>query len=65
MARTLDVSAQAISNSCSEGKFPANWRDIVEELVEPLGIDVHSPEFKVLFKMKRPKDLDGQAVAAE
>lgn len=51
----LGVADTSISNAVSSGKFPASWRDVVEDLVGPLGIDVQNRAFKKLFNMKPVK----------
>lgn len=61
----LDVGDTAISNACTKNMFPASWRDVLEELCAPLGIDTAAPEFKGLFNMKRAQSSEGAEVAAE
>lgn len=61
----LDVGDTAISNACTKNMFPASWRDVLEELCDPLGIDTAAPEFKGLFNMKRAHCSEISEVAAE
>lgn len=49
----LKEKSSAISNAIADNEFPANWRDVVEELCTPHGIKISGQEFKQLFKMRR------------